>query len=485
VALDRILIANRGEIAIRIARTLSRLGKFSVGVCSEVDRDALHARRVDECHDIGPAPSTQSYLDQDKILDVAKRTRCDAIIPGYGFLSENAGFARRCAEAGLTFIGPSPEAIHSMGSKTGARALMEAAGVPVVPGRRAGDFEAAKQGAAELGYPVMIKASAGGGGKGMRLVAREEDLERALQRAASEAEKSFGDATVYLEKALVNPRHVEVQVLGDAHGHLVHLFNRDCSVQRRHQKIIEEAPCPGLDPAMQQEMFDAALRAARAVEYRSAGTIEFLVSGSEFYFLEMNTRLQVEHPVTEMITGVDLVEQMVRVAEGEPLPFTQDDLRVRGWAVECRLYAEDPSRGYLPSPGVIRKLRTSGGPGFREDAGVAEGSTVTPYYDPLLSKLCAWGASRTDALDEMSRVLSECVVSGIATNLDLCARVMADPAFRAGRYGTGLLDDMSPSDVAKDAPRLAALCALVAHARARVAPVSTESMTAWQRSRMR
>jgi acetyl-CoA carboxylase biotin carboxylase subunit len=437
----KVLIANRGEIAVRVLRTLREMGISPVAVYSEADRAALHVRYADEAVCLGPAPSRESYLDIQKVVDAALRTGAEAIHPGYGFLSERADFARACADAGLVFIGPSAAAIDAMGEKTGARARMRKAGVPIVPGSDGPvrDDEAAKV-AARIGYPVLVKAAAGGGGKGMRLVEKPEDLGRAVAGARREAGSAFGDDAVYIEKYVTGPRHVEVQVLGDRHGNVVHLFERECSVQRRHQKIIEETPSCALDGAMRARMGEVAVRAARAVDYEGAGTIEFLVDADRnFYFLEMNTRLQVEHPVTEMVTGVDLVRLQVEVAAGAPIPFRQEDLSPRGHAIECRIYAEDPDRNFLPAPGRIRDLRIPGGIGVRFDLGVYAGAEVTVHYDPLIGKLIVWGETREIAIARMRRALGELVVKGIRNNVAFLDRVLAHPRFVSGDYDTHLL----------------------------------------------
>jgi len=439
--LKKVLIANRGEIAVRISRTLREMGIRSVAVFSEADRDALHVRTADEAYAIGPAAAAESYLRIDKLLDVAKRAGCDGLNPGYGFLSENPELPEACERAGVTFIGPPASAMRAMGLKTAAREKMAAAGVPIVPG---GDANSAEQGlatAARIGYPVMLKARAGGGGKGMRLVTKESELPGALERAQSEAKKAFGDDTVYIEKAIIRPRHVEIQVLGDRDGNMVHLFERDCSVQRRHQKVVEETPCPAIDDAIVQKMGEVAVQGAKAVGYFSAGTFEFLLSEDKsFYFLEMNTRLQVEHPITELVTGVDLVREMVRIAAGESLEFDQSGVTRRGAAIECRVYAEDPATGFLPSPGVIQRLRTPAGPGVRDDGGAYEGCTISANYDPLISKLSVWAPNRARAVARMRRALSEYVVSGIRTNLPFHERLFEHPEFVAGRYDTSFID---------------------------------------------
>jgi acetyl-CoA carboxylase biotin carboxylase subunit len=436
----KVLVANRGEIAVRVIRTLREMGIRSVAIYSEVDRAALHVRMADEAYSVGPAVAAESYLRMDKVLDVAKRSGAQAIHPGYGFLSENAKFAKACEDAGIVFIGPASSAIESMGSKTGARAIMEKAGVPVVPGGTAKNLDDARAEAKRIGYPVMLKASAGGGGKGMRLVEKEEDLESAWERARSEAAKAFGNDDVYLEKAILKPRHVEIQVLGDRHGNVVHLFERDCSIQRRHQKVVEETPCPAASDELVAKMGQVAVQGAKAVGYFSAGTFEFLLDeDGSFYFLEMNTRLQVEHPITELITGTDLVREMVMVARGEKLPFTQNEIQRRGAAIECRVYAEDPSSDFLPSPGKIVALRTPSGPGVRDDGGAYPGAVISSFYDPLVSKLSVWAPDRARAIAKMRRALAEYVVTGIRTNLAFHEKLFAHPEFVAGRYDTGFI----------------------------------------------
>jgi acetyl-CoA carboxylase, biotin carboxylase subunit len=445
--ITKVLIANRGEIACRVIRACRELDLRTVAVYSEADRAALHVRLADEAIAIGPPPARESYLVADKIVDAIRKSGADAVHPGYGFLSENADFAEAVAAAGATFIGPPPSAIRSMGGKTAARALMQAAGVPVVPGdngeggrgfARAADAKAA---AARIGYPVMLKAAAGGGGRGMRLVDAEEKLEAALQSAQREAKAAFGDDTVYLEKAIARPRHIEIQVFGDEHGGAVHLYERDCSIQRRNQKVIEESPSPALDDETRARMGEVAVRAARSVGYVGAGTIEMLYDAATrgFYFLEMNTRLQVEHPVTELVTGVDLVHWQLAVAQGEKIPLAQADIPRRGAAIECRVYAEDPVK-FLPSPGTITSLRVPAGPGIRDDSGVVAGSVISVHYDPMISKLCAWADSRGAAIDRMRRALGEYHVGGIRTNLPFHRQVMRHPQFIAGDYDTGFIE---------------------------------------------
>jgi acetyl-CoA carboxylase biotin carboxylase subunit len=442
-AFRKVLVANRGEIAVRVIRACREMGILSVAVFSEPDRAALHVRLADEARPIGPAPSRESYLRIDRVLDAARASGAEAVHPGYGFLAENAAFARACEEAGIVFIGPRSETIALMGEKTSARREAVAAGVPVVPGMLeplADEGEIARE-AERIGYPVMLKAAAGGGGKGLRLVASKAELRPALARARSEAGSAFGDDSVYLEKAIVRPRHVEIQVLADHHGHAVHLFERECSIQRRHQKVIEESPSPLLDPGLRERMGALAVALVKRTGYVNAGTLEFLVDADRNpWFLEMNTRLQVEHPVTEMVTGVDVVKAQIRIAQGEPLAFRQEDLRQRGHAVECRVYAEDPAAGFLPSPGTILALRVPGGPGVRDDSGVYEGWTVPIDYDPLLSKLVVWAESREEAVRRMRRAVAEYRVVGVKTTLPLFERVLAHPAFAAGDYDTSFLD---------------------------------------------
>jgi acetyl-CoA carboxylase biotin carboxylase subunit len=437
----KVLIANRGEIAVRIIRTLREMGIATVAVYSDVDRASLHVRLADEAYPIGPPAAAESYLRIDKILDVARRSGAEAIHPGYGFLSENREFAAACEDAGVRFIGPPARAMAEMGSKTAARAKMAEAGVPITPGGPAGTLDEAKATAARVGYPVLIKAAFGGGGKGMRLVHHEAELGAALERAQSEAGRAFGNALVYIEKAIVRPRHVEIQVLGDRDGKMVHLFERDCSIQRRHQKVVEETPCPVATPELVRRMGEVAVKGALAVGYFSAGTFEFLLGeDGSFYFLEMNTRLQVEHPITEWVTGVDLVAEMVKIAAGEPLAFGQDDLARRGASIECRIYAEDPATHFMPSPGPLHALRTPAGPWVRDDAGFYEGATVPSHYDPLVSKLSVWAPTRDGALRRMRRALAEYVVTGIRTNLVFHEKLLAHPEFAAGRYHTGFID---------------------------------------------
>ncbi len=439
----KVLIANRGEIALRIIRACRELGLPTVAVYSDADRAAPHVLEADEAYRLGPAPAPESYLRGDLILEIAQRSGAGAIHPGYGFLSENADFAQACEGAGIKFIGPSSSAMRILGSKTNARQAADEAGMPRTPGcvHALASPEEAADVAASVGYPVMLKAAAGGGGKGMRAVFSPHDLPSAFASASSEAERAFGSGEVYLEKLIERPRHIEIQILADEHGHCVSLGERECSVQRRHQKVIEEAPSPIVDPDLRRRMGEAAVLLARSAGYTNAGTIEFLVDDKQnFYFLEMNTRLQVEHPVTELVTGHDLVHLQIRIAQGEPLPFAQNDVQLRGHAIECRVYAEDPANGFLPSPGRITRLLQPGGPGIREDSGIYEGWVVPVDYDPMLSKLIAFAPTRDLAIARLLRALDEYVIGGIRTNLGLFRRILTDADFRAARIDTGYLD---------------------------------------------
>jgi acetyl-CoA carboxylase biotin carboxylase subunit len=466
VPFRKILIANRGEIAVRVIRACREMGLRSVAVYSEVDRAALHVRMADEARLIGPAPSAESYLRVDRIIDAARASGAEAVHPGYGFLSENPALARACDDAGLVFIGPSAASMDLMGSKTRARQAMIAAGVPVVPGtsRPIEGPEQAVAVAREFGYPVLVKAAAGGGGKGMRLVEREADLAAALREAASEAERAFADSSVYVEKYLVRPRHIEIQILGDRQGKIIHLGERECSLQRRHQKVAEECPSPlvARHPELRHAMGETAVRVGRAAGYCNAGTVEFLVDQERrFYFLEMNTRLQVEHPTTEMVTGLDLVQEQIRIAAGEPLRFRQDQIDWRGAAIECRVYAEDPDNNFFPSPGKIRALDRPGGPGVRVDSGAYPGWTVPLEYDPLIAKLVVWAPERETAIRRLARALDEYYIAGIKTNLSFFRRLVDSPEFGAGEIDTGFLDRwMSP--VLTSQPEQARAAALAA-----------------------
>src|SRR6195256_1026946 len=441
----KILIANRGEIAVRILRACRELGIRSAAVFSEVDRKSLHVRLADEAYPIGPAASGESYLRIDKLMDVARRAGCDALHPGYGFLAENPALPRACADAGVTFIGPSAEAMEALGSKTAGRQLARRSDVPSVPGTN-DPIETLQQAQAlieNLGLPVLLKAVAGGGGKGMRVVNRLSDLAAAFRDASSEAQNSFGDGRLYLEKYLERPRHVEIQILADSHGRVVSLGERECSVQRRHQKVIEEAPSPIMTPDLRRKMGDAAVRLARAGGYTNAGTVEFLVDANlDFYFLEVNTRLQVEHPVTEQVTGLDLVKLQIAIAAGHRLPFAWETITPRGHAMEVRLYAEDPDNNFFPSPGKILSRRAPSGPGIRLDEGVYEGWTVPNEYDPLLSKLIAWGNSREETISRLRRALDEYTVTGIKTNAGLFRRILTEPGFLRGEIHTQWLDQL-------------------------------------------
>jgi 3-methylcrotonyl-CoA carboxylase alpha subunit len=463
-----VLIANRGEIAVRITRTARRLGLRVIAVYSDADADALHVRLADEAHLIGPPPARESYLSVEKLIEVARRSGAQCIHPGYGFLSENAQFAEACAAAGIVFVGPPPSAIRAMGLKDQAKALMEKASVPVVPGYHGERQEPKflKEKAYQIGYPVLIKAVAGGGGKGMRRVDKHAEFDAALESAAREAQSSFGDPRVLVEKYVTAPRHIEMQVFADAHGNVIHLNERDCSLQRRHQKVIEEAPAPGMTAEVRAAMGRAATEAARAVGYQGAGTVEFIADGAKglrvdgFWFMEMNTRLQVEHPVTEAITGLDLVELQLRVAAGEPLRLAQADIRINGHAVEARLYAEDPARGFLPSTGTLAALELPQGAGIRVDSGVESGSVVSPWYDPMIAKVIAHGADRDAALDRLAAALGATVVIGPHANAAFLKALAEHPDFRAGRHDTGFIDrhlaQLTRVDPAADAAAVAA-----------------------------
>lgn len=444
--IKKVLVANRGEIAVRIMRSCREMGIPTVAVFSDADRSSMHVRYADEAWHIGPAPSIESYLNIDKIIEVAKKSKADAIHPGYGFLSENASFSERCKKEGIEFIGPNPDAIRQMGDKITARKTMIAAGVPVVPGTvdKITDFEEALRIIREIGLPVMIKASAGGGGKGMRLVKKEEDIESSLRGARSEAKAAFGDDSVYVEKYIESPHHIEFQILADKHGNAIHLFERECSVQRRHQKVIEETPSPLLTPAVRAEMGAHAVAAAKACNYHGAGTIEFIADDNQnYYFLEMNTRLQVEHPITERVVGVDLVKEMINIANGFELPFKQEDLKQSGHAIECRIYAEDPDNNFMPSPGTIRHISEPLGLGVRHDGYVYEGYTIPIYYDPMISKLIVWAKNREEAINRMSRALHEYKITGVKTSIPFLARIMEADAFKTGKYNTHFIEENS------------------------------------------
>ena len=439
----KILVANRGEIAVRIIRACRELGIATVAVYSEADREALHVQMVDEAYCIGPAASRESYLNMSRIISVALLTGADAIHPGYGFLAENASFAQLCKDCSVTFIGPDAEAIQKMGDKAAAKATMREAGVPLVPGTEGliEDIDEALAVAGEIGYPVIVKATAGGGGRGMRVANDAQELTAAIRQAQKEAESAFGNAGVYLEKFVEEPRHVEIQIMADKHGNIVHLGERDCSIQRRHQKLVEEAPSPALDEKLRKKMGEAAVAAARAVKYHGAGTVEFLLDkNGNFYFMEMNTRIQVEHPVTEMVTGIDLIKEQIRVAAGELLSFSQEDVKINGWAIECRINAENPAKNFMPSPGKVVRYLPPGGYGIRIDSAVYPGYTITPFYDSMVAKLIAWGKDREEAIARMKRALGEFAIEGVDTTIPFHARLLEHPAFVSGRFATNFLD---------------------------------------------
>jgi acetyl-CoA carboxylase biotin carboxylase subunit len=435
----KILIANRGEIALRVIHACQALGINTVAVYSEADAETRHVAETDEAVLIGPPQAAKSYLDIPAILAAARQTGAQAIHPGYGFLAENAEFARRCQEAGLVFIGPPADAIQKMGNKVEARRMMEVAGVPIIPGYSATDSADFTVQAETIGYPLMIKAAAGGGGIGMTLVSKPEKLAKGLEQAQRRAEQAFGDPSLYLERAILQPKHIEVQLLGDQYGHLIHLFERECSVQRRHQKVLEESPSPAVDPETRQAISQAAVVAGQAVGYYNAGTVEFLMDqNGNFYFLEMNTRVQVEHPLTEMVTGVDLVQQQIKIAAGETLSIQQDGLTQTGHAIECRIYAEDPVN-FFPSPGSITAYEAPTGEHVRLDSWIQSGSVISPYYDPLLAKLIVWGSTRDEAIARTQEALAQFRIEGIKTNIPLHQKILAHPVFLAGTYDVGLL----------------------------------------------
>jgi acetyl-CoA carboxylase biotin carboxylase subunit len=442
----KVLIANRGEIAVRIIRACRELGVATVAVYSEADRDSLHVSLADEAYCIGPALAKDSYLNMTNLISTATLVGADAVHPGYGFLAENANFAELCADCGLTFIGPSTDAITKMGDKTTARDTMIAAGVPVVPGTDGiiEDIEEASKTAAEIGYPVIVKATAGGGGKGMRIVHNEDELRNAVTLAQKEAEANFGNPGVYLEKFLVEPRHIEIQIIADKYGNVVHLGERDCSIQRRYQKLIEEAPSPALTPELREAMGAAAVQAAKSVEYSGVGTVEFLLDkDNNFYFMEMNTRIQVEHPVTECITGVDLLKEQIRVAAGEPLSFTQEDVVIDGWAIECRINAERPEKNFMPSPGTIQFYLPPGGPGVRVDSACYPGYKISPYYDSMVAKLIVWGKDREEALKRMTRALKEFAIDGVYTTIPFHLKLIKHPRFVSGDFHIQFLEQVN------------------------------------------
>ncbi|UHG92647.1 acetyl-CoA carboxylase biotin carboxylase subunit [Spirosoma oryzicola] len=497
----KILVANRGEIALRIMRTAREMGIQTVAIYSEADRNALHVRYADEAVCVGPAPSVESYLKADVIIDVCRQLGVDAIHPGYGFLSENANFSRMVREAGLIFIGPSPESIEVMGSKLAAKAAVADYNIPMVPGTPSAitDRDEAKAISTQIGYPVLIKASAGGGGKGMRVVESEAEFDEQMDRAVSEALSAFGDGSVFIEKYVTSPRHIEIQVLGDQHGNIIHLFERECSVQRRHQKVVEEAPSAILTPEIREAMGQAAVDVARACGYYGAGTVEFIVNDNlDFYFLEMNTRLQVEHPVTELITGIDLVKQMIYIAEGEPLTIRQEDLQINGHAVEVRVYAEDPANNFLPDVGTLDTYVRPQGNGVRVDDGFEQGMSIPIYYDPMIAKLITYGESREEAIQKMIRAIDEYQISGVQTTLPFGRFVMEHQAFRSGQFDTGFVsnyfspDKLTPEPDPAEAELAAVLAAyLLEQAKsskkqpAANSPSTLTKKSQWKTNRMR
>lgn len=461
--MKKILIANRGEIALRVMRTCKQMGISTVAIYSEADRNSPHVRFADEAVCVGPAASKESYLKIDTIIDVCKKLSVDGVHPGYGFLSENANFAKACKENGIIFIGPTPEAIEIMGSKLAAKQAVSKFDVPLVPGtdQPISDINEAKQLASEIGFPILIKASAGGGGKGMRIVNNVEEFEEQMKLAVSEATSAFGDGSVFIEKFVTSPRHIEIQVLGDTHGNIVYLFERDCSVQRRHQKVVEEAPSAVLTPALRKQMGEAAVQVARSVNYLGAGTVEFIVNANlDFYFLEMNTRLQVEHPVTEMITGKDLVKEQINIARGEKISFTQEELKINGHAIELRVYAEDPENHFLPDIGKLEIYRIPKGEGVRVDGGFDEGMDIPIYYDPMIAKLIAHGVNRQDAIEKLKQAIADYQIKGVKTTLPFGTFVLHHPAFTTGNFDTKFVDNyFHPEQLAQDETLLASLIA--------------------------
>ena len=491
--ISKILVANRGEIALRIMRSAKEMGIKTVAVFSEADRSALHVRYADEAICIGPAPSNQSYLVVEKIIDACKTTGAQAIHPGYGFLSENAGFARAVAAAGLILIGPTPEAMETMGNKLSAKAAALKYNIPMVPGTEEAitDIEEAKLRAVEVGFPILIKAAAGGGGKGMRIVEKVEDFEEQMYLAVSEATSAFGDGSVFIERYVTSPRHIEIQILGDTHGNIVHLFERECSVQRRHQKVVEEAPSSVLTPEIRNAMGKSAVDVARSVNYVGAGTVEFILDENlDFFFLEMNTRLQVEHPVTEMITGLDLVKEQIKIARGEALSYQQDDLKISGHAMELRVYAEDPLNNFLPDIGTLQTYNTPKGNGVRVDDGFEEGMEIPIYYDPMIAKLITFGANREEAIDRMIRAIDEYDITGIQTTLSFGKFVMQHEAFTSGKFDTHFVSKYFNTDSLKhdneDEAMLAALTTILLLQKEKVAvsaSTQVESTSNWKKNR--
>ncbi|MEJ2881762.1 acetyl-CoA carboxylase biotin carboxylase subunit [Pedobacter sp. GR22-6] len=493
--MNKILIANRGEIALRIMRSAREMGIKTVAVYSEADRDALHVRYADEAVCIGPAASSQSYLVGEKIIEACKLTGAEAIHPGYGFLSENAAFARLVRDAGLILIGPSPEAMEIMGNKLSAKAAALKYNIPMVPGTEEAitDLPEAKLRAVEVGFPILIKAAAGGGGKGMRIVDKAEDFEEQMQLAVSEAKSAFGDGSVFIERYVSSPRHIEIQVLGDTHGNIVHLFERECSIQRRHQKVIEEAPSSVLTEEIRLRMGACAVDVARAVDYTGAGTVEFILDENlDFFFLEMNTRLQVEHPVTELITGLDLVKEQIRIARGEALSYGQSDLEIRGHAIELRVYAEDPENNFLPDIGLLQTYRTPKGNGVRVDDGFEQGMEIPIYYDPMIAKLITYGGDRAEAIERMIRAIDEYDITGIKTTLNFGKFVMQHPAFRTGSFDTHFVGNFFSSDSlkaeAEDEAMLAAIFAVQSFKKktvAKTASATTPASGVWRKNRIK
>ncbi|MDN4164351.1 acetyl-CoA carboxylase biotin carboxylase subunit [Cytophagales bacterium LB-30] len=484
--INKLLVANRGEIALRVMRSAKEMGIKTVAIYSEADRNALHVRYADEAVCVGPPPSNQSYLLGDKIIEICKQLQVDAIHPGYGFLSENAAFADKVKKAGLIFVGPSSESIEVMGSKIAAKQAASKFNIPMVPGtdKAITDIAEAKETAKKIGYPILVKASAGGGGKGMRLVENEEEFEEQMQRAVSEAMSAFGDGAVFIEKFITSPKHIEIQVLGDQHGNTIHLFERECSVQRRHQKVVEEAPSAVLTPKVRKAMGEAAVGVAKSCNYYGAGTVEFIVDKDlNFYFLEMNTRLQVEHPVTEQITGVDLVKQQIKIAQGEVLSIKQEDLKILGHSVEVRVYAEDPKNNFLPDIGKLQTYVRPQGPGIRVDDGFEQGMDIPIYYDPMIAKLVATGKDRTEAIERMIRAIDEYQITGIETTLPFCKFVLQHPAFVSGKFDTKFVENYFTPEVLKSIPseeesEIAALVAVMAFENEKNKQASSSAATA-------
>jgi acetyl-CoA carboxylase, biotin carboxylase subunit len=492
--IHKLLVANRGEIALRIMRSVREMGILTVAVYSEADRNALHVRFADEAICIGPPPSSQSYLVMEKIIQAAKDTQADAIHPGYGFLSENEEFARKVKAAGLIFIGPSADSIELMGSKLAAKAAVAKFNVPLVPGTSEpiSDIVAAKKISKVIGYPILIKASAGGGGKGMRVVESESDFENQMERAISEATSAFGDGSVFIEKYVTQPRHIEFQIFGDQHGNVVHLFERECSIQRRHQKVIEEAPSSVLTPELRKKMGEAAVNVAKAANYYNAGTVEFILDENKnFYFLEMNTRLQVEHPVTEMITGLDLVKLQIKVAEGEKLPFAQNDLTIHGHAVEVRVYAEDPTNNFLPDIGTLKTYKRPQGHGVRVDDGFEQGMAIPFYYDPMIAKMICHDETRERAIEKTIRAIDEYEITGLETTLGFCRMVMKHEAFRSGDFDTKFVEKYFKPELLKsnDQPEEALLAAMLSaltqeSKKSTILPAATTGSSQWKKNRV-